>query len=64
VLQRYARAQQRASWPLYQATSLLVRLYTDDRAATRLLRDAGLRVAQNLLPFKTALARHLTQVPR
>jgi len=64
VLQRYARAQQRASWPLYQATSLLVRLYTDDRAATRLLRDAGLRVAQNLLPFKTALARHLTQVSR
>lgn len=64
VLQRYARAQQRASWPLYQATSLLVRLYTDDRAATRLLRDAGLRVAQNLLPLKTALARHLTQVPR
>lgn len=64
VLQRYARAHQRASWPLYQATSLLVRLYTDDRAPTRLLRNAGLRLAQNLPPFKAALARHLTQVSR
>lgn len=64
VLQRYAGAQQRASWPLYQATSLLVRLYTDDRAPTRLLRNAGLRLAQNLPPFKTALARHLTQIAR
>lgn len=62
VLQRYARAQQRASWPLYQATSLLVRLYTDDRMPSRLLRNAGLRLAQNLSPFKSALARHLTQV--
>ncbi|UCJ15477.1 5-demethoxyubiquinol-8 5-hydroxylase UbiM [Pseudomonas sp. MM211] len=62
VLQQYARAQQRASWPLYQATSLLVRLYTDDRMPTRLLRNAGLRLAQNLPPFKAALARHLTQV--
>lgn len=64
VLQRYARAQQHASWPLYQATSLLVRLYTDDRAPTRLLRNAGLRLAQNLPPFKAALARHLTQIAR
>ncbi|KIP98770.1 MULTISPECIES: 5-demethoxyubiquinol-8 5-hydroxylase UbiM [Pseudomonas] len=62
VLQRYASAQQRASWPLYQATSLLVRLYTDDRMPTRLLRNAGLRLAQNMPPFKAALARHLTQV--
>ncbi|TBU74033.1 5-demethoxyubiquinol-8 5-hydroxylase UbiM [Phytopseudomonas daroniae] len=62
VLQRYARAQQRASWPLYQATSLLVRLYTDDRMPSRLLRNAGLRLAQNLSPLKSALARHLTQV--
>lgn len=64
LLKRYARAQQHASWPLYQATSLLVRLYTDDRAPHRLLRNAGLRLAQNLPPFKAALARHLTQVSR
>ena len=62
VLQGYARIQQRASWPLYQATSLLVRLYTDDRAPTRLLRNTGLRLAQNLAPLKWALARHLTQI--
>lgn len=61
VLQRYASAQQRASGPLYQATSLLVRLYTDERRPARLLRNAGLRLAQHLPPFKTALARHLTQ---
>jgi ubiquinone biosynthesis UbiH/UbiF/VisC/COQ6 family hydroxylase len=63
ALQRYARAHQRASWPLYQATSLLVRLYTDDRAPTRLLRNTGLRLAQNLSPLKWLLARQLTQVP-
>lgn len=64
VLQGYARAQQRASWPLYQATSLLVRLYTDDRRPARLLRTAGLRLAQHLPSFKAAVTRHLTQSMR
>ena len=49
-----------ATWPLYQATNLLVDVYTDDRLPLKLLRGAGLRVAQGLLPLKKGIARHLT----
>ena len=62
-LQRYARAQHLASWPLYQATNLLVGLYTDDRAPSRLLRNASLRLAQGATPLRRAIARHLTAAP-
>ena len=60
VLERYQRQHRLATWPLYQATNLLVSLYTDDRLPVRLLRGAGLRVAQGLLPLKKGIARHLT----
>ena len=60
VLERYQRQHRLATWPLYQATNLLVGLYTDDRLPVRLLRGAGLRVAQGLLPLKKGIARHLT----
>ena len=45
---------------LYQATNLLVDVYTNDRLPARLLRGAGLRVAQGLLPLRKGIARHLT----
>jgi ubiquinone biosynthesis UbiH/UbiF/VisC/COQ6 family hydroxylase len=60
VLSRYERLHRLATWPLYQATNLLVNVYTDDRLPVRLLRGAGLRVAQGLLPLKRGVARHLT----
>lgn len=60
LLARYERQQRLATWPLYQATNLLVELYTDDRLPLRLLRGAGLRVAQGLLPLKKGIAQHLT----
>lgn len=60
LLQGYARAQYLASWPLYQATSLLVGLYTDDRPPARLLRNLGLRLAQGMAPLRGAIAKHLT----
>ena len=44
----------------HQATNLLVELYTNDQLPVRLLRGAGLRVAQGLLPLKKGIARHLT----
>ncbi|MGA4323883.1 5-demethoxyubiquinol-8 5-hydroxylase UbiM [Ectopseudomonas hydrolytica] len=59
-LARYERQQRLATWPLYQATNLLVELYTNDRLPMRLLRGAGLRVAQGLLPLKRGIAQHLT----
>lgn len=60
LLSRYERQQRLATWPLYQATNLLVDVYTDDRLPARLLRGAGLRVAQGLLPLRKGIARHLT----
>lgn len=60
VLSRYERQQRVATWPLYQATNLLVELYTNDRLPVRVLRGAGLRVAQGLMPLKKGIARHLT----
>ena len=60
VLERYQRQHRLATWPLYQATNLLVDVYTDARLPLKLLRGAGLRVAQGLLPLKKGIARHLT----
>ena len=60
ALARYERQLRLATWPLYQATNLLVELYTNDHLPARLLRGAGLRVAQGLLPLKKGIARHLT----
>jgi ubiquinone biosynthesis UbiH/UbiF/VisC/COQ6 family hydroxylase len=60
LLARYERGQRLATWPLYQATNLLVALYTNDRLPARLLRSAGLRLAQGLLPLKRGIAQHLT----
>ena len=60
VLAGYARKHRLATWPLYQATNLLVDVYTDDRPPLKLLRGAGLRLAQGLLPLRRSIARHLT----
>ena len=60
LLERYERRQRLATWPLYQATNLLVDVYTDDRLPARLLRGAGLRLAQGLRPLRQGIARHLT----
>lgn len=60
LLERYQRQQRLATWPLYQATNLLVDCYTSDQLPMRLLRNAGLRLAQQAQPLKRGIARHLT----
>ncbi|MBP75771.1 MAG: hypothetical protein CMK85_05025 [Pseudomonadales bacterium] len=60
LLARYERQQRLATWPLYQATNLLVECYTNDHLPMRLLRGAALRAAQQLAPLKRGIARHLT----
>jgi len=60
LLARYERQQRLATWPLYQATNLLVECYTSDQLPMRLLRGAALRAAQQLVPLKRGIARHLT----
>lgn len=61
VLQSYERAHRLATWPLYQTTNAIATLYTDDRAPARLVRDGALRLANAVLPFKKAIAAHLSQ---
>jgi len=60
VLQNYDHKQRLASFPLYKATSLLIGLYTNDKKQLRMVRDAGLKIAQTLTPLRWALAHQLT----
>lgn len=64
VLAAYDRAHRRATRPLYEATNAIAALYTDDRLPARLLRDAALRVAARVAPFRRAITAHLTQRER
>ncbi|GGK05060.1 5-demethoxyubiquinol-8 5-hydroxylase UbiM [Pseudomonas matsuisoli] len=61
LLAAYERDHRLVSRPLYEATNAIVSLYTDDRLPLRLLRNAALRVAQHLPPFKGAVTAHLTR---
>ncbi|MBF1800477.1 5-demethoxyubiquinol-8 5-hydroxylase UbiM [Alloalcanivorax profundimaris] len=60
LLESYHRAHRRGSLPLFNATHLVVSLYTDDRAPARLLRGAALKAANTLTPFKRLIARQVT----
>lgn len=61
-LATYERQHRAATWPLYQATNAIAKLYTDDRAPLRAVRGGLLRVAQAVQPFRKVLANHLTQM--
>lgn len=60
-LSAYERGHRLASRPLYEATNAIAALYTDDRLPARVLRRAGLRLAQGVTPFRRLIAAHLTQ---
>src|SRR5690606_31141670 len=61
VLARYARRHKFAAWPMYAATRLVVRVFTDDRAPARGVRAAILRISNRLPPLRRAIAARLTQ---
>ena len=61
MLARYQREHRLASRALYEATNAIARVYTDDRVPARLLRAAGLRIAQGVRPFRRLIANRLTQ---
>lgn len=48
VLRRYERGHRLASWPIYRATNLIAKLYTDERPAARAARHAVLRLGARL----------------
>lgn len=59
-LAAYQRRQRMASLPLYLATSAIVGLYSETSAPAKLLRRGLIRVANQLWPFRRAVARQLT----
>lgn len=61
VLAQYQRRHHLAAWPMYAATRLVVRVFTDDRPAARGLRGTILRLSNRLPPLRRAIAARLTQ---
>lgn len=61
ALARYEAAHKLASLPLYYGTNTTVRVFTDDRPPLRLLRSAGLALAEGMLPLRRAVAAGLTR---
>ncbi len=62
VLQGYQWRHQLLAKPLYESTNLIVRLYTDDRPVAKLVRKLGVRVGNNMAPFKKLVTHRLTQI--
>ncbi|MCV2358959.1 5-demethoxyubiquinol-8 5-hydroxylase UbiM [Paucibacter sp. TC2R-5] len=60
TLERYASAHRRNTWAIYQGTNAVVKLFTDERPAARLLRRSVLQMAQHLPPLKAAISAQLT----
>ena len=60
LLARYERDHRLESWPLYQGTNALVRLFTQETLPARLARGAALRAGQATAPFKRVVKRMLT----
>ncbi|MBT9494032.1 MAG: 5-demethoxyubiquinol-8 5-hydroxylase UbiM [Paucibacter sp.] len=60
ALERYATEHRRATWAIYQGTNAVVRLFTDERPAARLLRRGVLQIAQALPPLKAVISAQLT----
>ncbi|MGX5731914.1 5-demethoxyubiquinol-8 5-hydroxylase UbiM [Pseudoxanthomonas beigongshangi] len=59
LLARYQRRHRAGSLPLYLATGTVVRVFTDDRAPMRKLRETILRAGQQVMPFRRLLAAQL-----
>lgn len=60
ALEAYAREHRRITLPIYLGTNAIVQLFTDDRAAARLLRDVVLCAASRLPPLQSVIMRQLT----
>jgi ubiquinone biosynthesis UbiH/UbiF/VisC/COQ6 family hydroxylase len=63
ALKAYSRDHRRLTWPLYQMTEKMMRLYTTDTIPARLARKAALVTAQAAIPIKDILTAKLTGVP-
>lgn len=60
ALAAYESEHRRTTWPIYEGTNAIVRLFTDDRVPARLVRHAVLRFAHALPPLRATIERQLT----
>jgi len=59
ALIKFELQHKRATLPLYLGTNAIAKLYADDRIAARVIRSAGLRVANGLKPVKRKIVNRL-----
>jgi ubiquinone biosynthesis UbiH/UbiF/VisC/COQ6 family hydroxylase len=59
ALVKYEQQHKRATLPLYLGTNSIAKLYADDRMPARVVRGAGLRVANLLKPIKRKVVSRL-----
>lgn len=62
-LAAYAREHQRVTLPIYLGTNVVVKLFTDDRAPAKALREAVVGLSNLLPPVRAAVTRQLTGRP-
>lgn len=61
VLRRYELSHRRETFPLYQTTNVIMRLFTDDRPLARLARAATIRAGVKLPLARRAISAMLMQ---
>jgi len=61
VLGKYQSTHRRMTRPMYIGTNEIVQLFTDDRLPARILRQAALRIANNIGPIKSIIKNRLTE---
>jgi ubiquinone biosynthesis UbiH/UbiF/VisC/COQ6 family hydroxylase len=61
MLKRYETRHMFNSRAIYHGTNEIVRIFTDDRAPTKILRGAALKIANNFPPVKRLIRRKLTE---
>lgn len=60
VLAAYEKNHRAATKPLFIATHMVAKLFSDDRLPARVVRNIALRVSNRMTPFKRAIAKSLT----
>lgn len=61
LLRRFEAGHRAATLPLYRATNMIVRLFTDDRPLARATRDVAIGLGARLPPVRRAVRAMLTQ---
>ncbi len=62
ALAMYEKMHKRATLPIFLGTNAIAKLYADDRTPARLIRGAGLRLANTLTPLNSNIVNRLMQV--